>query len=55
MNRRYLFLGTSLLLLAGCTVDVQTERDDGQVPVRLSVSQEAAVVWLVKVAVTVFL
>ena len=43
MNRRYLFLGTSLLLLAGCTVDVQTERDDRQVPVRLSVSQEAAV------------
>lgn len=43
MNRRLLFLGTSLLLLAGCTFDTQTERDDGQVPVRLSVSQEGAV------------
>ena len=43
MNRRLLFLGTSLLLLAGCTFDTQTERDDGQVPVRLSVSQEGTV------------
>lgn len=41
-NKSLFIMGAALLLLAGCTVDEFSEHD-GQIPVRLSVSQEATV------------
>ena len=41
-NKSLFIMGAALLLLAGCTADEFSEHD-GQVPVRLSVSQEATV------------
>ena len=42
-NSNILLIGAALLMLAGCTVDELAGSKDGQIPVRLSVSQEATV------------